>query len=52
MYSLLFQHTDVDVPHLDDEAFSYMRGAFLTIDRPYPPLVDFYIYLYIYLFFV
>jgi omega-6 fatty acid desaturase (delta-12 desaturase) len=34
------QHTDVDVPHLDDEAFSYMRGAFLTIDRPYPPLID------------
>jgi omega-6 fatty acid desaturase (delta-12 desaturase) len=34
------QHTDVDVPHLDDQAFSYMRGAFLTIDRPYPPLID------------
>jgi fatty acid desaturase len=34
------QHTDVDVPHLSPEAFSYMRGAFLTIDRPYPPLVD------------
>ena len=34
------QHTDVDVPHLSAEAFSYMRGAFLTIDRPYPPLID------------
>ena len=34
------QHTDVDVPHLGSDAFSYMRGAFLTVDRPYPPLVD------------
>jgi omega-6 fatty acid desaturase (delta-12 desaturase) len=34
------QHTDVDVPHLHADEFSYMRGAFLTIDRPYPPLVD------------
>jgi len=34
------QHTDVDVPHLHDKEFTYMRGAFLTIDRPYPPLID------------
>jgi len=34
------QHTDVDVPHLSKEQFSYMRGAFLTIDRPYGPLLD------------
>jgi len=34
------QHTDVDVPHLSAEAFSYLRGAFLTIDRPYGPLLD------------
>jgi omega-6 fatty acid desaturase (delta-12 desaturase) len=34
------QHTDVDVPHLHDDDFTYMRGAFLTIDRPYPPLID------------
>jgi len=34
------QHTDVDVPHLGASEFSYMRGAFLTIDRPYPRLID------------
>merc|ERR1719453_1789303 len=34
------QHTDVDVPHLTGEQFSYMRGAFLTIDRPYGKLLD------------
>lgn len=34
------QHTDVDVPHLGADRFTYMRGAFLTIDRPYPPLID------------
>jgi omega-6 fatty acid desaturase (delta-12 desaturase) len=34
------QHTDVDVPHLHADGFSYMRGAFLTIDRPYPKLID------------
>jgi len=34
------QHTDVDVPHLGAREFTYMRGAFHTIDRPYPPLID------------
>ena len=34
------QHTDVDVPHLSADAHTYMRGAFLSIDRPYPPLID------------
>jgi len=35
------QHTDTDVPHLSAGDFSYMRGAFLSIDRPYGPLFDF-----------
>ena len=34
------QHTDVDVPHLADREFSYMRGAFLTVDRPYGRVFD------------
>jgi len=34
------QHTDVDIPHLGAEDFSYMRGAFLTVDRPYGRLFD------------
>ena len=28
-------HTDSDVPHLSNSEFSFMRGAFLSIDRPY-----------------
>jgi len=35
------QHTDVDIPHLAASEFSYMRGAFLTVDRPYGRLFDF-----------
>ena len=27
------QHTDVDVPHLGPATFSFIRGAFLSIDR-------------------
>ena len=34
-------HTDTDVPHLSDSEFTYIRGAFLTIDRPYGKLIDF-----------
>jgi fatty acid desaturase len=34
------QHTDVDVPHLTANEFSFMRGAFLTIDRPYGRVLD------------
>ena len=34
------QHTDVDIPHLTNDEFSYMRGAFLTVDRPYGRFFD------------
>ena len=34
-------HTDTDVPHLSDQEFSFIRGAFLTIDRPYGKVIDF-----------
>ena len=34
-------HTDSDVPHLSNSDFSFMRGAFLSIDRPYGRLLDF-----------
>ncbi len=33
-------HTDSDVPHLAGSDFSYMRGAFLSIDRPYGRILD------------
>jgi len=35
------QHTDTDVPHLASSEWSYIKGAFLTIDRPYGALFDF-----------
>lgn len=35
------QHTDVDVPHLDAEHWTWEKGAFLTIDRPYGAVLDF-----------
>ena len=28
------------MPHLSADAHTYVRGAFLSIDRPYPPLID------------
>ena len=34
-------HTDSDVPHLSNEEFSFMRGAFLSIDRPYGKILNF-----------
>ena len=34
-------HTDSDVPHLSDKEFSFMRGAFLSIDRPYGKILNF-----------
>lgn len=33
------QHTDVDVPHLPAENYSFIKGAFHTIDRPYGDLL-------------
>ena len=29
------QHTDVDIPHFEDEDWTWSKGAFMTIDRPY-----------------
>lgn len=34
------QHTGEDVPHYDDADWSYVRGAFCTVDRPYGRLFD------------
>ncbi len=34
-------HTDSDVPHLSNENFSFMKGAFLSIDRPYGKIINF-----------
>jgi fatty acid desaturase len=33
------QHTDVDIPHLPADGYSFMKGAFLTVDRPYPKML-------------
>lgn len=35
------QHTDIDVPHFDSQEFTWAKGAFHTIDRPYGSLLDF-----------
>lgn len=35
------QHTDADVPHYDEDEWSFVRGAFCSVDRPYGPIVDF-----------
>ena len=34
-------HTDSDVPHLSNSEFSFMKGAFLSIDRPYGRVLNF-----------
>jgi len=34
-------HTDSDVPHLSNSEFTFMRGAFLSIDRPYGKVLNF-----------
>eukprot|EP00238_Polyblepharides_amylifera_P004547 CAMPEP_0196579266 /NCGR_PEP_ID=MMETSP1081-20130531/19816_1 /TAXON_ID=36882 /ORGANISM="Pyramimonas amylifera, Strain CCMP720" /LENGTH=451 /DNA_ID=CAMNT_0041898785 /DNA_START=101 /DNA_END=1456 /DNA_ORIENTATION=- len=35
------QHTGEDVPHLGEETWTWEKGAFMTIDRPYGALADF-----------
>ena len=35
------QHTDVDVPHYGGDDWSPVKGALMTIDRPYGPVLDF-----------
>jgi len=35
------QHTDVDVPHFEGDEWNLVKGAFMTIDRPYGPVFDF-----------
>jgi len=34
------QHTDVDIPHFAEGEWSWLLGAFQTVDRPYPRIVD------------
>jgi omega-6 fatty acid desaturase (delta-12 desaturase) len=33
------QHTEVDIPHLPADNFSFIKGAFHTVDRPYGDLL-------------
>ncbi len=35
------QHTDVEVPHFADDEWSWVQGAFMSVDRPYGPVFDF-----------
>ena len=35
------QHTDVDVPHFDKDDWTWTKGTFMTIDRPYGPILNF-----------
>ncbi|CAD8178615.1 unnamed protein product [Paramecium octaurelia] len=34
------QHTDADVPHYDETAWTWLKGALCTIDRNYPLWID------------
>jgi fatty acid desaturase len=35
------QHTDTDVPHFGGRDWSFVKGAFHSIDRPYGAVLDF-----------
>jgi len=35
------QHTDTDVPHFEGDRWNFVKGAFMTIDRPYGAVLDF-----------
>ncbi len=35
------QHTDEDIPHYADEEWSFVRGAFCSVDRPYGRVINF-----------
>mmetsp|Transcript_14290 Transcript_14290/g.38241 ORF Transcript_14290/g.38241 Transcript_14290/m.38241 type:complete len:403 (-) Transcript_14290:154-1362(-) len=35
------QHTDVDIPHYEADQWTWLKGAFCTVDRPYPEVFDF-----------
>ena len=39
LYTIL-QHTDSKVPHYGTDAFTWLKGALCTIDRPYPWIID------------
>lgn len=34
------QHSDHDIPHFGDDDWSWLKGAFQTVDRPYGPVID------------
>jgi omega-6 fatty acid desaturase (delta-12 desaturase) len=34
------QHTDAEVPHYDETAWTWLKGALATVDRNYPPYID------------
>jgi fatty acid desaturase len=35
------QHTETDVPHFDKGDWTWSKGTFMTIDRPYGPIFNF-----------
>jgi len=34
------QHTDVDIPHFETDDWNWAKGALMTVDRPYPAIID------------